>query len=270
MGFGNFSEPRRNRHDAAQRQSPAAFEVYDISNNQITGATFMGTVGLELAGRRLRQFQQPRRQRHAPAQHQHRRIGGLRHQQQSDHRRRLHGHGRAGLAGRPASAISAASPAKPTCCCATPTPAGFEVYDITNNQITGAAFLGTVGLDWQFAGIAPVHAAGASDLVLRNVNTGAFEVYDIANNQLTGAASLGQVGLDWQLGGFAADPPTGTATSADTSSSYGTASSLGFSSGGASATVSPFHATPDFGRIFQPAGRLRVGASTGRLRACMS
>jgi hypothetical protein len=67
-----------------------------------------------------------------------------------------------------------------------------EVYDINNNQITGAAFIGTVGLDWQFAGIAPIHAAGASDLVLRNVNTGAFEVYDIANNQLTGAASLGR------------------------------------------------------------------------------
>ena len=80
---------------------------------------------------------------------------------------------------------------------------GLELYDIANNQITGAAFLGNVGLDWQFAGVAPVHAAGASDLVLRNVNTGAFEVYDIANNQITGAALLGSVGLDWQLGGFA-------------------------------------------------------------------
>jgi hypothetical protein len=67
-----------------------------------------------------------------------------------------------------------------------------------------------VGSDWQYAGIAPVHAPGASDLVLRNVNSGAFEVYDIAGNQLVGAASLGQVGLDWQLGGFAADPPTGS------------------------------------------------------------
>ena len=54
----------------------------------------------------------------------------------------------------------------------------------------------------------PVHAPGASDLVLRNVNTGQFEVYDIANNQITGAARLGTVGLDWQLGGFAVDPPT--------------------------------------------------------------
>src|SRR6266478_96440 len=83
-----------------------------------------------------------------------------------------------------------------------------RVYDISNNQITDSHPLGTIGLDWQFAGVAPIHAAGASDLVLRNVNTGQFEVYDIANNQLTGAAPLGTVGLDWQLGGFAVDPPT--------------------------------------------------------------
>jgi hypothetical protein len=68
-------------------------------------------------------------------------------------------------------------------------------------------------LDWQFAGIAATNGAGTSDLVLRNVNSGAFEVYDIANNQLTGAASLGSVGLDWQLGGFAVDPPTASAAS---------------------------------------------------------
>jgi hypothetical protein len=84
-----------------------------------------------------------------------------------------------------------------------------QVYDIANNQITGSAFLGTVGLDWQFAGVAPVHGPGTSDLVLRNVTSGAFEVYDIANNQITGAVSLGQVGLEWQLGGLAADPPAG-------------------------------------------------------------
>jgi hypothetical protein len=71
---------------------------------------------------------------------------------------------------------------------------------------------GTVGLHWQFAGIAPIHAAGASDLVLRNVNTGQFEVYDIAGNTLVGAASLGTVGLDWQLGGLAVDPPTNDAS----------------------------------------------------------
>jgi len=29
---------------------------------------------------------------------------------------------------------------------------GFEVYDISSNNITGAAFLGAVGLDWQVLG----------------------------------------------------------------------------------------------------------------------
>jgi hypothetical protein len=56
----------------------------------------------------------------------------------------------------------------------------------------------------QFAGVAPVSAAGRSDLVLRNVNTGAFQAYNIAFNSLTGSASLGAVGLDWQLGGLGA------------------------------------------------------------------
>ena len=88
------------------------------------------------------------------------------------------------------------------------TTVGLVVYDISNNQLTGDPFIGTIGLEWQYAGIASVHAAGASDLVLRNVNSGAFEVYDIAGNTLVGAASLGAVGLDWQLGGFAVDPPT--------------------------------------------------------------
>ena len=85
---------------------------------------------------------------------------------------------------------------------------GLVVYDISNNQLTGDAFIGTIGLEWQYAGIAPVHAPGASDLVLRNVNSGAFEVYDVAGNTLVGAANLGAVGLDWQLGGFSVDPPT--------------------------------------------------------------
>jgi hypothetical protein len=78
--------------------------------------------------------------------------------------------------------ISAASLAKPIFCSRNVYTGGLEVYDVNNNQLTGAAFLGTIGLDWQFAGIAPIHAAGASDLVLRNVTTGAFEVYDIAGN----------------------------------------------------------------------------------------
>jgi hypothetical protein len=75
-------------------------------------------------------------------------------------------------------------------------------------MITSAAAIGQVGLEWKVAGFGPMNGAGTSDMVLRNVNTGAFEVYDISHNQLTGAASLGQVGNEFQLGGFAVDPPT--------------------------------------------------------------
>ena len=45
------------------------------------------------------------------------------------------------------------------------TTGGLEVYNIANNQITGAAFLGTVGLDWQRGGFAadpPTGSMGGS------------------------------------------------------------------------------------------------------------
>ena len=35
---------------------------------------------------------------------------------------------------------------------------GLQAYNINSNQITGSFFLGSVGLDWQFAGVAPVSA----------------------------------------------------------------------------------------------------------------
>jgi hypothetical protein len=110
---------------------------------------------------------------------------------------------------------------------------GLMLYDIANNQITGTFFLGTVGLDWQFAGIAPIHAPGASDLVLRNINTGAFQVYNIANNQLTGSASLGAAGLDWQLGGFAANAASPAMGSSGASTSQLVQAMAGFAGGGA-------------------------------------
>jgi hypothetical protein len=66
---------------------------------------------------------------------------------------------------------------------------GLEVYDIANNQITNAVFIGTIGTDWQFSGVGNFSViAGETDLLLRNGNTGGLEVYDINNNQLTGAA----------------------------------------------------------------------------------
>ena len=90
--------------------------------------------------------------------------------------------------------------------------------------------------------MAPIHAPGASDLVLRNANTGAFEVYNIANNQITGAAPLGAVGLDWQLGGFAADPAAGATGSSDGSTSQLVQAMAGF--GGSSGAADGLNTAP--------------------------
>jgi len=80
-----------------------------------------------------------------------------------------------------------------------------QVYDINSNQITGTAFLGNVGPEWQFSGVGNFSGVpGETDLLLRNSNTGGLQVYDISNNQITGAAFLGMVGLDWQYAGIAA------------------------------------------------------------------
>jgi hypothetical protein len=88
---------------------------------------------------------------------------------------------------------------------------GLEVYDIANNQITGAAFVGTVGLDWQFSGVGNFSGnPDETDLLLRNVKTGGLEVYDINNNQITGAAFIGRVGLDWHFAGIAPIDAAGT------------------------------------------------------------
>jgi hypothetical protein len=76
-----------------------------------------------------------------------------------------------------------------------------QVYNIDNNQITGSAFLGTIGLEWQFSGIGNFGGAGTSDLLVRNSNTGDLQVYNISNNQITGSAFIGTVGLDWQFSG---------------------------------------------------------------------
>ena len=59
---------------------------------------------------------------------------------------------------------------------------GLQVYNISNNQITGSAFLGTVGADWEFSGIGNFSSVpGESDLLLRNSSTGVLRVYNINN-----------------------------------------------------------------------------------------
>ena len=79
----------------------------------------------------------------------------------------------------------------------------FEVYDVSNNAITSAGGMGTVGTDGQFAGVGDFSTnANETDMLLRNSHTGAFEVYDISNNTIGYAGLLGTVGLDWTVVGF--------------------------------------------------------------------
>ncbi len=184
IGFGNFGS--LGETDMMLRNSDTGgIEVYDVRNNAITGSNFMGTVGLnwQAVG-----------------------FGNFSSRGTSDMIMRNSQTG------------------------------ALEVYDIDSNQITGAAPLGALGSEWRasgvgnfsgtlgesdllmrnirsgaLVGIGAIGGSAASDLVLRDTNTGAFEVYDIANNAITSAAPLGSVGLDWQVGGIAIDPPTGSA-----------------------------------------------------------
>ena len=120
---------------------------------------------------------------------------------------------------------------------------GFEVYDISNDQITGAASLGAVGLDFQGAGFGDFNRDGSTDMILRNRNTGQFEVYDLVNNQITTANNLGTIGLNFQVAGFAADSPAGSMGSADGSTPQLVQAMAGFGSGGAdTSNIAPFGA----------------------------
>jgi hypothetical protein len=79
----------------------------------------------------------------------------------------------------------------------------FEVYDISNNNITNSSSMGQVGLEWQVAGFGDFSSnANETDMLMRNGNTGAFTVYDISNNAITSAAPVGQVGVEWTVAGF--------------------------------------------------------------------
>jgi hypothetical protein len=84
----------------------------------------------------------------------------------------------------------------------------YEIYDIGNNSILAAYFLGQAGLDWQPAGgladsdsqpvgvrlngssktsLGRFNGSDTSDMMLRNANSQQFEVYDISNNNITSA-----------------------------------------------------------------------------------
>jgi hypothetical protein len=78
----------------------------------------------------------------------------------------------------------------------------YEIYNLGNNSILAAYWLGQVGTDWAFVTLGGFSGSDTSDMMLRNSTTGAFQVYDINNNNISSAAALGTVGLNWQVAGF--------------------------------------------------------------------
>jgi hypothetical protein len=80
----------------------------------------------------------------------------------------------------------------------------YEIYNLGNNSILAAYWLGQVGTDWGFVTLGGFNDGDTSDMLLRNSTSGAFQVYNIApnNNNITASARLGTVGLNWQVGGF--------------------------------------------------------------------
>ena len=87
----------------------------------------------------------------------------------------------------------------------------FELYDISNNQITAAAPMGQVGLEWQVAGFGDFSGnANETDMLMRNSNTGAFEVYDISNNRIVGRRRWGRSAWNGRWPASAIFPATPT------------------------------------------------------------
>jgi hypothetical protein len=140
------------------------FEIYNLGNNAIVAAAFLGEVGLnwQFVG-----------------------LGGFNNTGQA---------GNAGLAGVANTTDMVLRDSNS---------GAFEVYNIRGNNIINAASLGAVGLNWQFGGFGDFSSQpGETDMILRNSANGALEVYDIANNALISAYSMGAVGLDWAVAGF--------------------------------------------------------------------
>jgi hypothetical protein len=78
----------------------------------------------------------------------------------------------------------------------------YEIYNLGNNSILAAYWLGQVGTDWGFVTLGGFNDGDTTDMLLRNSTSGTFRVYNTSNNNITGSTSLGTVGLNWQIGGF--------------------------------------------------------------------
>ena len=87
----------------------------------------------------------------------------------------------------------------------------FEAYYISNNNITGAAVVGTVGTNWNFAGTGDFDGASSlSELLLRNSRSGSFELYQVASGGVLSGSSVAAVGNNSRSKASATSPSSST------------------------------------------------------------
>ena len=175
------------------------YEIYGIGSNAHPDGRPARSDWLGMASSRAWRLRRHRHERHADARQQQWRVRSLRHQQQQSDHVRSRRWDKSGLEWSVAGFGDFSTRANETDMLMRNSNTGqFEVYDISNNQITSAAPMGQVGLEWSIAGFGDFSGrANETDMLMRNSNTGEFEVYDISNNQITFAAGMGQVGLEW-------------------------------------------------------------------------
>jgi hypothetical protein len=79
----------------------------------------------------------------------------------------------------------------------------FQAYYISNNNITGSASVGTVGLDWNFAGTGNFDGASSlSELLLRNAGSGSFELYHVVGGGILSGNAVAPIGNNFTVKGF--------------------------------------------------------------------
>jgi hypothetical protein len=69
---------------------------------------------------------------------------------------------------------------------------------MNGTQYVGQAYLGTVGTDWQLAGLGDFNGDGKTDILWRHTVTGALYAWLMNGTQYVGQAYLGTVGTQWQ------------------------------------------------------------------------
>jgi len=211
VGLGGFDGT--DTSDIILRSSSGVFQIYDVANNTLGGNTTVGQVGVEWSVSGFGDFSS--RAGETDMLMRNSGTGQLEvYDISNDAISSTTGMGQVGLEWQVSGFGDFSGRAGETgdMLMHSSNTGQFEVYDISNNEITFAGPMGQVGLEWQVAGFGDFSGhANETDMLMRNSNTGTFELYDITNNQIALAGPMGQVGLEWKVVGFG--PMGGAGTS---------------------------------------------------------